>query len=354
VNPVYRSCVRLDRALDVFSATGTLPAGENYLRYWHGYTVLTRPALGLFGVAGTRWIAFTLVAVAVSAMAVAVARSFGLGVTAVLLAPTLLTTDTIISGLTAALAVAMASAWAGGWMSFTLVSRRPDARTAALAAAAAGALTAYFDLMTVMPGALALTVVGASLGMIAADREEGLRSGWRVAAAAAAGWVAGLAWMWGSKWLIAAITVGVDEVVDNVRARIDLWVGGQFRRQVDQSVGAGLVENLRVWWDRPLTPWVVLVIGVVLVVVATRRRENLGPVGGTALCAAIAVVPALGWYVVLNTHSQVHAAFLDRSIGMAFGGAAALLYVGLTAPREAHRAERSPVADNGEQCLTLR
>ena len=92
------------------------------------------------------------------------------------------------------------------------VAVRPNWATAALAAAVAGAISAYLDLMTTMPGALALTSVGATLGACVAGRVS-LRT-WRIAAAAVVGWIVGLAWMWGWKWVIAAAVLGFDTVDD--------------------------------------------------------------------------------------------------------------------------------------------
>ena len=331
-SPAYRPCEALDRNLQVYRATGELPPGISYLRYWHGYTVFTRPALAVFGVAGTRWIAFALVAVAVGAMVVVVGRALGFATAAILVAPTILTTDTLIGGFSATAAIGSAAAWFGGWLTFTFVSRHPDWRSAALVAALAGTLSAYLDLMTSMPGAYALTVVGAALGVIAASGVFALRGNWRVVGAAAIGWIVGLIWMWGSKWIIAAVTVGVDEVVDSVRSRVDLYVQGG--RQADTSRVHGLSDNLGTWWDRPLTPWIVFGILAVLVVAAARGRRRTGILTTCAACAAIVAVPALGWYLGLSTHSEIHAFLVYRSLPMVFGAVAALLYVALTGSEE--------------------
>ena len=56
-------------------------------------------------------------------------------------------------------------------------------------------------------------------------------------AAAAVGWVAGLAWMWVSKWVIAAAVVGVDAVVDDVRSQIEFRLSGDYEG-VSPSRGA--------------------------------------------------------------------------------------------------------------------
>ena len=138
LSPAYVSCRRLEASLRQLEATDTLVPGTTYLRYWHGYAVLTRPSLGIAGVAGTRWIVFALVAFTAGGMAAAVKRAFG-GLTAVLLVgPAVLTTDMIIGGLAATTAIGMSSAWLGGWMCFTAVARRPEWKIAGLTAALAG------------------------------------------------------------------------------------------------------------------------------------------------------------------------------------------------------------------------
>ncbi len=77
-SPAYVSCRRFETAsLRQLEATDTLAPGTTYLRYWHGYAVLTRPSVGIVGVAGTRWIAFALLALTAGGMAAAVKRAFG-------------------------------------------------------------------------------------------------------------------------------------------------------------------------------------------------------------------------------------------------------------------------------------
>ena len=115
-SPAYTGCTRLDAALDTYAETGTLRAGFPYLRYWHGYAVITRPALALFGVTGTRWIAFAFSLLAVFGMCTAVKRSFGLIATLFVVGPALLTSDMVVAGLSATTAIGSACAWLGGWI----------------------------------------------------------------------------------------------------------------------------------------------------------------------------------------------------------------------------------------------
>jgi hypothetical protein len=333
LSPIYAGCRKLEARLRHLEATDTLAAGTSYLRYWHGYAVLTRPALGITGVAGTRWVAFALLALTAGGMATAVLRAFGGVAAGLLIGPALLTTDMIVGGLAVTSAIGMGSAWLGGWICFSAVRRRPDWRIAGLTAAVAGTIGAYFDLMTTIPGAFALAVVGAALGILAADVEPARPRSWQVPAAAAIGWAAGLAWMWASKWVIAAAVLGVDDVVDNVRAQIEFRLSGEFAG-VSPTRTRGLTDNVGVWWDQPLTPWVVVAVVAVLGVAAIRSRPGRATWGRIAVPSAIVVVPVIGWYVVLNNHSQIHSWLVYRSLPIAFGALSALAYATVTIARE--------------------
>jgi hypothetical protein len=110
----------------------------------------------------------------------------------------------------------------------------------------------------------------------------------------------------------------------------------------------GLTDNLGMWWSQPLTPWVVGVILAVLVVAGVRRQPSIRELISPALCALVAVVPLLVWYVALAAHSQFHSWLVYRSIPVAFGGVAALVYACWTADRPAPApglAEEAPVGE---------
>ena len=140
------------------------------------------------------------------------------------------------------------------------VAVRPNWVTAALAAAVAGAISAYLDLMTTMPGALALTSVGATLGACVAGRVSLWT--WRIAAAAVVGWIVGLAWMWGWKWVIAAIVLGFDTVDDSVRSQIEFRLSSGSSGVTDAASAAspptsrcgGTARSRRGWCSAPSPP----------------------------------------------------------------------------------------------------
>lgn len=341
----YTGCERLGTALEEFEATGELRPGFSYLRYWHGYAVVSRPSLAITGVAGTRWLAFGFMAVAVAGMCAAVKRAFGTAAAALLAVPTLLTTDVLIGSLSASSAIGTGSAWIAGWLSFRAVANRPVWKMAALTAALAGAITAYLDLMTTMPGSFALTVSGATLGAFAAGAHPASSGAWRVSVAAAAGWATGLVWMWASKWIVASFAVGLDVVADTVTSQIGFRLSSASSGASESRV-RGLTVNLSRWWDQPLTPWVVFGTLATLAVAAMRFRPPTPGIARIALCCGVAAVPVVGWYLALNNHSQIHPQLVYRSLPVAFGAVASLGYVGLMMSRD--RATQSRLARTDE------
>lgn len=329
-SPTYPACPRLDRQLTQFENTGRLPAGHSYLRYWHGYSTLTRPALAVVGLAGARWLAFGLLVLSAGAFYLDVRRRAGGAAALLLVAPSLLTTDSIIGGLSIVQALGIATAWLGGWLCFRLVERHPKWTTAALAAGLAGALNAYVDLMTTIPGAFTMSVVGATLGAGAVASRA--RAGWWIPLAASAGWVSGMVWMWASKWLIAMMFLGVSDVVDDVFGQVFFRLSGDHQR-VDPSRLLGFTKNLGYWWDRPLTPWVVLVALGVLISLLVRRRSasfDRRTAISFSLTMMILVVPHVLYYMAFNSHSQIHPALVYRSLPIAFGGLAAWVLASVT------------------------
>lgn len=337
-SPVYAGgCRGLRSALERFESTDSLPAGTPYFRYWHGYTVITRPALALVGADGLRWLTFALLALGVGVMCAAVSRAFGGLAGVILAAPVLLTTDVVIGALSALMAIAMAIAWFGAWTSFRLVARRPAWRTAGLAAALAGAGIAFFDGMITTPGSFALVVVAATLGAFAAPQHAiGVRDAWRVTGAAAVGWWVGLAWMWAWKWVAAAAVFGIGTVVEDIASQIGFRTSTD-SRGVSDARTAALTMNFRQWWDQPWTPWVVAALVVILVVTFARRAPSKAAILGTTSCCAIVAGFVILWYPVLNNHSQIHVGNAHKSLPLAFGAVAALMYVCIDLWRELDR-----------------
>ena len=247
-------CVGTIETLERFGASGEFPTQPNYMRYWHGYSVFTRPALAIFGLSGTRWLAFATLGLSIVAFARSVFTRFGVVPMVVVLVPGLLTTDMIVGGWSIAQALGLASAWVGGWIVLTQASAERSWQVIALAAALGGAINAYFDLMVAIPASLALCAVGAGLATLPAERRVDLAV-IRSMAVAVCGWAVGLAAMWFAKWAFAWLFVDRQAIVDSVTDQISFRTSGAH----DSVTGTrfnGFWKNVDFWLDRPLTPLV--------------------------------------------------------------------------------------------------
>jgi hypothetical protein len=338
-NPTYVGCPRLHEALLDLERTGRLDPGITYLRYWHGYTVITRPAVGILGLAGARWIAFSLLLGTIAGLVASVSRSLGFVVAVLLVAPVVLTTDAAIAMLSIGQALGVTSALAGGWLVFAVCRRWPTWRVAGLVAGLAGAVSVYFDVLTTMPGAMALAAGGATLGVCASRAAAPLLHLWRVTLAAVVGWGVGLVWMWVSKWVLATAVVDVGEVVRSVRTQIAFRLSGEHHSVSDRPT-AGLTRNLREWWSHPLTPWVVVttaLIVVSLVSLSWLRRRDASASREVARCCGVIAAAFAAWFLTLNNHTQIHAWFVYRSVPLAFGVLAAIAVAATADDRGARR-----------------
>ncbi len=337
LSPAYPGCKQSVARLEALDATGELREARPYLRYWHGYALVTRPSLAIVGLAGTRWVALGLLAASVTLLWASIRRAFGVLAAVVLVVPALLTTDLMLGGLTIPHAIGLGAAWFGGWIAFFAVARESTWKVAALAGGLAGAVMAYFDLLTTLPGSLALTGVSATVALYASGTV--VATTWRVTAAAMVGWALGLMWMWGWKWVFAATAVGSSAVYDNVKSQVEFRLSGDHEGISDAPL-RGLTSNVEYWWDQPLTPLVV--VGVVATVltagVLNRRRIS----AQSAVSAAIVTAPVVAWYLALSNHNQIHAWLTYRSIPLAFGALGVLLLVAREPPKPAWRSSASP------------
>jgi hypothetical protein len=337
-SPAAFGCVPAVDELSEFAATGVLTRQPDYMRYWHGYTVFTRPALALFGLSGTRWLAIAILGGAVAGFTRSAGRRFGRIPAALVLVPALLTTDMIVGGWSISQALGMATAWFAGWLVLVQTSRDATWPTAALAAAIGGAINAYFDLMVAIPASLILCTVAAGLTASTRDNRFALRPAVAAMGASAGGWLAGLGGMWFAKWLLAWLLVDRRRIVDSVRDQVEFRTGGDYEGVTGTRL-TGFTKNVQYWWDQPLAPLVLLGVAVAVGYAVWRHTRRPAwrwqSIGEVAACCALAAVPFALWYVVLNNHNQIHVWQTYRSVAVAIGAIAAFAYVavGKESPR---------------------
>jgi hypothetical protein len=324
-------CVGSIEQLEHFAGTGELQPRSDYMRYWHGYAVFTRPALAIFGLSGTRWLAFAILGLSIIAFARSVAARLGVLAMVVILVPGLLTTDMIVGGWSIAHALGLATAWVGGWFVLTQVSADRSWQVIALAAALGGAITAYFDLMVAIPASLALCTAAAGLATLPSQRRVDATVV-RSMAVAVCGWAVGLSAMWVAKWVLAWLFVDRQRIVDSVRKQISFRTAGDYDGVSDNPL-TGFTKNVRYWLDRPLTPLVGAAAVILLGAVVWRSRHRLDWSAAGWIGAAIAAVtlPVIAWFTILSNHNQIHFWLTYRSVAIAFGAVVAVAIVGVTA-----------------------
>ncbi len=331
-SPTLGSCNGAIRSIAAHDAGEGLSGGYEYFRYWHGYTIVSRPLVASVGVTGQRIVLFWAFIGAVGLFGRRLWRSHGWVAPAALLAPFLLTTDTVELARSLPHGVPALVAVLGAWWLHRVGS---DAGRSDLAVTSTaflvGSAYVFVDLLTTPPGAWALAV--GSVLLASTSHMHGMQLA-RRGVLASLGWVVGWTWTWVSKWILAVPVLGYANVRENVGGAIDDRVAGE-RDYIDLSLFSALEVNVRTWWAHPLTPPVVFAI--VVLAVAFARRNDFATTGLTRLLIAAPAAIPLIWFELLRNHSLVHPLFVYRSLGVTAGLIALALLLG----PEALRSERA-------------
>ena len=340
-NPQLGKCELSVPALLAYRDGALLQSNFDYYRYWHGYTVVTRPSLAVLGVAGARMLALSLAVTAMIGTTVAVAKNTSMTAAVVLVAPALLTSDFVDLGESLPHAIGAAACWGAAWLAWLAIQRRQSLMRIAAIGVVTGVVAAFFDLMVFIPGTLALI----SILMVVATWMHG----WRGRQLFGAGVVASVSWFlafaitWATKWFIAGFVVGFGEVLETVRDQVSFRVDGEFNSVVD-VLGEAARLNVSYWVDRPLG--FLIPIGLVAAVVLAWRalRRRLVDPLYVVVVASLAVVPLL-WYEALSSHSQIHFWITYKSLPLAIG---ALLFALVVANTSNHlaRAQQASLVDS--------
>jgi hypothetical protein len=330
-SPTLGSCPGAIESIRRFDAAQGLSGGYEYFRYWHGYTVVSRPLIAAVGVTGLRIVLFWAIIGALAGFARRLWRFHGPVAPVALLGPFLLTTDTIELARSLPHGVPVLVAVGGAWaVHRAAAGRDPDGPAGAADAVqlvsvgfVAGAAYVYVDLLTTPPGAWALAICA---GMLASSRYlDGVRLLARGALVGAA-WIIGWGWMWASKWALAAVFLGADRVRRSVGDAVNDRLVGE-RDYIDLGLFNSIDENVAAWLGHPLTPVVILSI-VVASTYRWRRPSHRVEWRNRGLLAVPAIVP-LVWFELLRNHSLLHFRFTYRSLGVSAGIIAVALLVQL-------------------------
>lgn len=329
-SPTLGSCPGMVARVNGWVDGDGLVRAYEYSRYWSGSVIAFRVGLLLVGVAGMRMVAAVALFGAVLWAWHRLSRTSGSAVAVVGLAPLVLSTDFVdLPG-----ALLHAIAWIVILVSVALVSRLPDDAdrwTIVTVLFLVGAAFLYLADMTNPPASWALAT--GVLGITGARTLRGRALLVRVVVGGGA-WVAGFAWMWASKWGLAAAVYGVGEMADEVSGQIDL----RLNAAPEGAPPPGFLDGLRLtwgaWWDVPLTGPVVaaVVIGTIWIV----SRRGMADLAATWADRVVLSLPALippVWLMLLRNHTQIHFWFVYRSLPAALAVLAMAWCVRLERPR---------------------
>ncbi|MFN3255141.1 MAG: hypothetical protein ACE37B_05560 [Ilumatobacter sp.] len=346
-SPTLGACSRAVPAIQGYVDGNGLERSNEYFRYWHGYAAVTRPLVATVGVAATRMVFFWAMIAALAGFGRRLARHHSSMVAVGLLVPFVLTTDLLELPRSLPHAAGALTSILTAWLAHRVVTTRADLTSVVAVSVFAGSAYVYFDILTLPPGTWALLVfsvlLAASLGRTGRDLAV-------VGALSTAGWIIGWAWMWSSKWAFASLVYGIDDVRSNIGDAVEIRLNEE-RSYIDLGFFRSTRLAVSTWFDHPLTPLVVTVIAVAVIAVMVRRSpaERRARLGDRLVLLAPTVIPFV-WFEILRNHTQVHAGFTYRSVGVVAGIVAAALLVRL-APVVAASSE--PDAPGGSTAAPL-
>lgn len=306
-----------------------------YPRFWHGYTVITRPLLALGGIGMLKLVLGVLFIGSILMAALALARRVSRWAVVGLLLPILIASNLLVEnyrGLSNVVEfiVAMVGVVVG-----VRLGREP-LPAVIIGAAAMGSLLNFFDYLLAPSLAWAFFVFAVVAARWRHDLALRPRVGYLFATVglAASGWIAGYALTWLARWVIAAVTVD-PEIWGQVTDTIELRTAGEVGFMViDHRLGGASLQMIKLWLASvPTGPYVAYILllaiaGCALALVLRREWVRLAQAVAVALPSVLVPI----WLEVLSSHSQVHSFFVNKSVPAALGvAAAAFLTVTLAA-----------------------
>lgn len=334
---------------------GAVLEGNDYFKYWAGYTVLTRPVLAVAGLEGLRIVSGTLMVVALAGAFLALRARTSTAVGLALVLPYVAGTNLLSTPSSSfSQSISIAFIFLSVILSVLGAGRSPHLGCAG--AALGAALFCFVDLLTTpaVPWAMSAFTVGAATWF----HRRALGATFRAVLLAGAVWPVAFAVTWAARWVIAGAFLGVPATVEVVRRNVGNRTGGD-HPGVSEAFGAGLRTNIRYWWD--MVPTAELVLGSCVLATAgglvLALRRGGPPRWAVALVLALPAAAVPVWYIVLSNHSQIHALFVNRGVpaGLAVLTAACLAAAARPRPAPAElapgRRQESVVPEEGtDEC----
>jgi len=317
----YGSAAQSNRLEELLVAT------TSYSRYWHGYAVITRPAMAFAGVDALRIGTAIAGLLAVFLLVWQGTKTLGLIPTVALVAAPLIFTDAFW------LPNSLLAAWhyvpvIFGFSLVLVTSRNCRDTTFPLLAAicATGAMAAFFDALVSAPVSWSVSIflATATLSLWTPLEARGLRKLTRQTLLMCALWLGAFCSTWGLRWAATIPFSDWRTVFNDVFGSATQW-SNTFPPSTPFGVQrwAGLVATLEEWSNQTIAPeWLPFTIPILLITsLAFAGSRGWGRVGLFWIRAIpILLVPL--WLVALPNHTVTHDWFMYRGWAYVLGMAA--------------------------------
>jgi len=307
-SPTLGPCTDANPRLDSYAATGDLTSSFDYYRYWHGYTVVTRPALAAFGLAGTRYLLTFLIGAVTLAIAYLATKRIGNLAAGLVVLPLAASTDLLWMASSIPTAVGVICALLGPVLIMTgpKLSELPnpdnDARVMGRVMMAAG-LVSFADLLSVTAIGWSLTVL--AVVIMLPQQDVANRRSLKLTAAASLAWIVGYLATWAAKWLFVAFDLGFSTVWENVRLRVGFRIDGEHVLVSGGPFRTSQV-NFQYWLEQPFANQMLFMAAIVLASSVYVQRQNLRIWGRHFALLSAPALLVLVWYEVVRNHNQIH------------------------------------------------
>ena len=320
IMPNLNICSQIISNLEAYS-NGETPNSFPKPWYWHGLSVISRPAIATVGVNGVRTLAVIMLGGAVFAVAQAVSSVRGKLAALALLGPFIMTSDILTFLLSFHHPMMLAVGLMGVAYLVRCAERNYGYADLSVHAFVMGSLYSFFNLLNFVPGlwVMVVAVVGGCTPYNLNPAER-LR---RMSAVCVA-WLTGYISMWAGKWMWAAIGTSWSDIKDIIIQKLRFRINGAGDPTYTYGFAEGFNRNIDYWLDQPFASFV-LVCAVVMIILCLTRRRKLQLIDLAVLSIPVLIfVPSV---LISNNFHAIHAPFEFRSLPMAVGAVLFLLYV---------------------------
>ncbi len=300
--------------------TGETIAHRDYFRYWHGYTIITRPVLSFLPYNDLRGHLFNISVILMGFLLWRLGKDFGARFALAFALPFF-----VLNLIGYWVVATKAVTWfliAGGALYFSS-PKKVRGEAPVLAFFVLGALTAFFDFLTAPMLVFVFPLFFYWIYANQAKVDAVVETPWKSLITLFLFWSGGYVILWSSKFVLAAWVLEVD-VWSDVTGAVFNRLRGQ-SEYVDSFIpGVALYENftsLKSFWGP-----VAFILFLALPVATKARRARWRALWRNAPVFFMLAVAPLVWMEALSNHTQIHAAFTHLNFAPAFVIASLVLF----------------------------